>query len=179
MKTDPNNTTESEDPTVSSWLWEYTADGWKRLPESVYNSLFGERGVVGNDDNDYQLRTGKQWSVVQVWENEEAEYRWVVEYGVSHVCTVLIRNDLSLFVRFLNEAGPLLELGLHDTLYRSIDQFLEKAFQAWHGHDLDSFCESCDPDEWKDLVRRRRERAARKAAEQSRQQRGRQDNQDI
>lgn len=81
----------------------------------------------------------------------------------SRVYDVVLPDFPSLML-FLRDFGPAFSAMRLDSRAQDFDDIMRKLFRVYHGHDMLSVCQECDPDEWaarEEFRKRRGTRGAR------------------
>jgi hypothetical protein len=147
-------------------IWSYNRGVWEEVPSPLTPPLF--------DCDEDARRAGYEradtlgWPAdgmsLDIYSRREAPCFYGIftpgeRMGWDFVCP----DQPSLFL-FLRDYAPMLHAQSATNFLFKLETSLARAFEAWHGHSLDTFCSKCDrvEDGLAQERRRRREQEARR-----------------
>jgi hypothetical protein len=151
--------------------WKYSRGEWTEI-ESPLVWLDGEEMGTALERAGYYRSASASYGYTDIGYGIEVYTK--EERGPPYLLTVAVDGetyeevwieDFPSLLEFLRDFAPqFVQSGLEFRI-GEMEKLMEKAFQAWHGHAAYSVCKQCDPLEWDEVQRLRRDKAAALKAE--------------
>ena len=93
---------------------------------------------------------------LDVYESSDGNSYLVYVDVTGTSCKEIYIKDWPNLMYFLKEYSLILKNDGLDYRIENIEKAVEKAFQAWHGHSIDTICHECDPLGWEIKMERKR-----------------------
>lgn len=146
------NLPEKEETNMSGW-YQYARGQWKQIDcpfpdskETDYLKALQEWGYGTAIDE-----IGKEWGLMlKIYErNEEKDHNRSCEFLVDITptgCSIypVLIEDLPTLLQFLRNYLPIFEGDAVRVHLLAIEQAIDRAFMAWHGHPSWDACRECD-----------------------------------
>jgi len=134
--------------------WKYHNGTWSEIEESLewhededLNIALKRAGFQANPMATYGDAAGSPAIDVYGKKDEAPPYLIFFSFG-DNIWEVLV-DDLPSLMQWLRDYAPFFLLEKVAYLIEELQTIGEKGFRAWHGHDYQNVCPTCDPIGWK------------------------------
>lgn len=108
----------------------------------------GAEGLIGDEE---QMLAYLEWYA----RSDGDGHQFLAAWGDVNTTKLIFVPDWPTLIKLQALAAPIIQAALFELRLASVEKMAKKAFRAWHEHDSDDVCKTCDPVEAKEREERR------------------------